>query len=129
MSCWYIALLYNHQCFHSGDFREWSNVPYHHTVVFWIHITYIWKWWRSIHTFLQKTIWGIVTSSVSHCTFNNKTMYFNNKILLQNINAYFVWIHNFQIFEYFYHVFRRVQIIKNLSRFWVQIKDKVTLSL
>ena len=55
----YLYLLYPHQCYHSWYcwfHRVWSDAPDHHTVVFWIHITPLWNWWRSTQRVFQYTM-------------------------------------------------------------------------
>ena len=55
----YPSLLYTHQCYQSWYcwfHRVWSDAPDHHTVVFWIHITPLWNWWRSTRCFSQYTM-------------------------------------------------------------------------
>ena len=44
-------IIYTHQCYQSWYcwfHRVWSDAPDHHTVVFSIHITLLWNWWRII---------------------------------------------------------------------------------
>ena len=59
-------LLNTHQCYQSWYcwfHRVWSDAPDHHIVVFWIHITPLWNWWRRTHCFPQYTLHKVLWHS------------------------------------------------------------------